>query len=160
MENYEQHLSGSYVHISTSIHTQWQITTSTSQQASQVSKRSTFITSRDFVGALTLWMYSSTGLWPGNSSGLSLRQLSSATFTPESAPSSPKYRPNPRRKVITRDPSNLGFANVFTYPETAILRSSDRQSVLHRRRKRSARVTWQRSRRPLATCQTHVLQGI
>lgn len=98
-------------------------------------------------------MYSNTGLWPGNSSGLSLRPLSSATFTPESAPSSPKYRPDPHRKVITCNPSNLGFANVFTYPETAILRSSDRQSVLHRRRKRSARVTWQRSRRSLATCQ-------
>lgn len=121
--------------------------------SSQVSKKSTFKTSRDFVGALTLWMYSSTGLRPGNSSGLSLRQLSSATFTHESAPSSPKYRPDPRRKVITREPNNLGFANVFTYPETAILRSSDRQSVLHRRRKRSARVTWQRSRRSLATCQ-------
>jgi len=63
-------------------------------------------------------MYSSTGLWPGNSSGLSVRQLSSATFTSESAPSRLKYRPDPRRKVITCNPNNIGFANVFTYPET------------------------------------------
>lgn len=127
--------------------------TNYSKQGSQVSKKCTFITSSAFEWALPLWMYSNTGLWPGNSSGLSLRQLSSATFTPESASSSAKYRPGPRRMVITCDPSNFGFANVFTYPKTAILRSSDRQSVLHRRRKRSARVTWQRSRRSLATCQ-------
>lgn len=69
---------------------------------------------------------------------ISLTHLLSATCSPVSPQTSLKYTPGLYWENITGDLRDLSFANVFTHPETAILRSWDNQSVLHSRRKRTA----------------------